>query len=82
MSGDLSFNYCDKIKFLEALQYSLEKNLDIKLSNALFTLKVSMVVMTPQIFINLVSKFIWNVLSEYGLNLFLNENDLEVLGAK
>lgn len=38
--------------------------------------------MTPQIFINLVSKFIWNVLSEYGLNLFLNENDLEVLGAK
>jgi hypothetical protein len=72
LNDEPTFNYCDKIKFLEAIQYSLENNLNIKLSNALFALKVSMVVMTPQIFINLVSKLLWNTLSEYGLGLFLN----------
>jgi hypothetical protein len=82
MNEEPVFSYCDKIKFLEAIQKSLENTLDIKLSTALFALKVSMVVMTPQLFVSMISRFMHTTLSDYGLSLFLTEDDFDLLGPK
>lgn len=45
-------------------------------------MKISVVVMTPSLFINLISKFLFQTLKEYGLSMYLLETDLEVLGPK
>ena len=63
MKDDPLFSYCDKVILLEIIQLSLEKTLNIKLGGSMFALKISMVVMTPQIFVTLISKFIHNILA-------------------
>lgn len=38
--------------------------------------------MTPELFLNMISKFLFETLKDYGLSMYLTECDLEVLGPR
>ena len=65
------YTFNDQIKFLQILQKSLEKILKINLTNALLSLKIYSGAMTPNSFLQIIGKFIYQRLKEYGFSLYL-----------
>ena len=65
------YTFNDQIKFLWILQKSLEKILKINLTNALLSLKINSGAMTPNSFLQIIAKFIYQRLKEYEFGLYL-----------
>jgi hypothetical protein len=59
MVDEPAFSLCDKVRVFETIQRSLEKVLNIKLTTSLLSMKISVLVMTPEVFINVISKFLY-----------------------
>jgi hypothetical protein len=76
------YDFGEQIRFFEIFQNSFEKSLNLNFINSLHSLKISALVMTPSLYMVLISKFLNEKLKEYGLCQYLTETDLFSLGAK
>jgi hypothetical protein len=57
-SDEPFYDFGDQIKFFEVFQHSFEKVLNLNFMNSLLSLKISSVVMTPSLYMVLISKFL------------------------
>jgi hypothetical protein len=55
---DTIYNLNDQIKFFEIIQKILEKSFNLSLSNSMIALKVSVAIMSPHVFLSLISKLL------------------------
>lgn len=64
------------------MQRILENNFKLALGEQITTLKNSVSVMSPHVFLSSIAKFLYTQLKEFGLSVYLGPVDLFMMGVK